>query len=101
MWSTSPIRSERIGLLRDGRVGRIAPGGVDPGLIGGVNLAVVADDADVEMVIGDDLGHLRRDGADGREEVELPRERARDAEELVQPGDWSGLRPSWSPPGAP
>jgi hypothetical protein len=71
--------------LRHGRVGRGAPRRVDPGLVGGVDLAVVADDADVEMVVGDDLGHLGRDSADGRQEVELPRDGAGDAEELVEP----------------
>ena len=64
---------------------KLPPGGVDPGLIGGMEPPVALHDAHVEVVMRHDRRDLGRDRADRRAEVELPGKQPRDAEELLEP----------------
>ncbi len=74
------------GAVDDGRAGQIAPGGLDPRLVGRVVIAALQQHADIEMVVRDDMGDLGCDGTDGRAEIELAREQPGNAEIVVEHG---------------
>lgn len=60
-----------------------APPGLDAAFIGCVEPPVALQDADVQMVMRQDLCHLGCHRLDGRAEIQLPRQQARDREEPV------------------
>ncbi len=45
----------------DRRAGEVAPGGLDARLIGRVVVAALEEHTDIEMIVRDDMGDLRRD----------------------------------------
>ena len=61
-----------------------APGGRYTGLIGNVELAIQHLDADVEMVIRQDAGDLRRHRLNDGIEIELPRQKPGNIQIVIQ-----------------
>ena len=67
----------------DQRRRTVAPVGLDPAFIGGVVFAIERDDADIHVVMRDDLADFGGHGADGRMKIKLPGQQSRNTEILV------------------